>query len=197
MELTLREKFIILVNNDRINKSDAIVFLEGDGYNRLDKVVQLYNAGYASKIVFSGGITDYSYGSFPFMDIYQKLIDLGIPDSVIIHESKSLNTREQAIEVLKLAQDQNWNRLILVASHYHQYRAYLTFLKIILDSKLNIALYNAPCRDLNWFEENEWGRRIELLEDEFIKIKEYSLLSHLATFNEAIKYQKWKEQQVY
>lgn len=197
MELSLREKFIILVNNDRITKSDAIIYLEGDGYDRLPKVVELYSDGLAPKIVFSGGIRDYSYGSYPFKDIFPKLIDFGIPTSAILHESISQNTREQAVEVIKLAQANNWTKLILVASHYHQFRAYLTFLKVILDKSLKLALYNSPSTTLSWFHNTDWGEpRISLLNAEFERIETYSRLNHLASFSDAIEYQKWKELQL-
>lgn len=193
--MTDREKVIALVDNDGISTSDAIVLLEGDGLNRYMKAVSLYQQGKAKKIVFSGGIVDYEYGSFPFVDVLPHILKEGIPESDIIHENKSLNTREQAIEVINLATSMNWKRLILVATHEHQYRAYLTFLREVLDSKSNLILYNAPVRNLTWFTPNLWGRRIDRLEQEFERIDNYSKLGHLATFEEAIIYQQWKEQQ--
>lgn len=193
--MDLRDKFIILVDNDCIKQSDAIILLEGDGFNRLSKAVELYQLGLSNIIVFSGGVTNYEYGSIPFSEVYPLIIKEGIPCEAIIHENKSRNTREQAIEVIKLAKGYKWNKLILVASHYHQYRAYLTFLKEIIESADNIMLYNAPVNNLKWFEETDWGNRFNLLEKEFARIEKYSQLGHLATFIEAIEYQKWKEQQ--
>jgi uncharacterized SAM-binding protein YcdF (DUF218 family) len=193
--MNLREKLIVLVDNDCIKKSDAIILLEGDGLNRIPKAVELYLAGFAHNIVFSGGIVNLTYGSFPFSMAYPELIHAGIPSEVIIHESKSQNTREQAIEIVKLAILKDWKKLILVASHYHQYRAYLTFIKEIADTKSNILLYNAPAKDLKWFEETGWGNRYDLLDSEFDRIEKYTELSHLSTIIEAIEYQRWKEQQ--
>jgi len=194
--MNLREKFIILVDNDCIKKSDAIILLEGDGVNRCTKAIQLFKQGFSETIVFSGEIVDHTYGSFPFPIIYPILINAGIPNEAIIHENKSLNTREQAIEVIKIAKLNGWKKLLLVASHYHQYRAYLTFLKEINTTKSKILLYNAPADNLAWFEETGWGKRYDLLEQEFLRIEKYSQLGHLANYNEAIEYQKWKEQQV-
>ena len=146
-------------------------------------------------IVFSGNITDYEYGSFPFSDVLPYILKEGIPVDAVIHEDKSLNTREQAIEVVKMAIINEWKRLVLVASHEHQYRAYLTFLREVLDRKSDIVLYNAPVRNLRWFNKSEWGIRFERLEQEFVRIERYSQLGHLATYREAINYQKWKELQ--
>lgn len=191
-----REKFIILVDNDCIKKSDAIILLEGDGLNRCSKAIELYKQGFSEIIVFSGGIDNPSYGSIPYSEIVPILVKSGIPPHAIIHEKKSLNTREQAIEVIKLATNRGWKKLLLVASNYHQYRAYLTFLKEVNETKSDILLYNAPSENLNWFEETEWGQRFDLLDQEFLRIEKYNELGHLATFNDAIEYQKWKEQQV-
>ena len=190
------EKIIAIVDNDCIEKSDAIILLEGDGYNRYRKAVDLYNQGFAKKIVFSGGIIDYDYGSYPFSDILPHILNLGVPESDIMHEDVSQNTREQAIEVMKLALKLNWKKLILVATHEHQYRAYLTFLKEVLVINRNIVLYNAPVRNLKWFDINPWGRRIDRLEQEMNRIEEYFKKGHLAGPDETIKYQEWKESQL-
>ena len=189
------EKIIAIVDNDCIEKSDAIILLEGDGYNRYRKAVDLYSQGFAHKIVFSGGITNYEYGSYPFSDILPQILDLGVPKSDILHEDTSQNTREQAVEVMQLALMNNWQKLILVATHEHQYRAYLTFLKEVLTLNRNIILYNAPVRNLKWFDNNPWGRRIDRLEQEMNRIEEYFKKGHIAGVDEVIKYQEWKEVQ--
>lgn len=191
--MTNSEKFIALVDNDILEKSDAIVLLEGDGLNRYQKAVELYNLKFADKIVFSGGITDYEYGSFPFSDVLPHILQKGIPSCDIIHEDKSLNTREQAIEVIKISIQNKWKKLILVATHEHQYRAYLTFLKEIIETNSEIIVYNSPARNLGWFVESGWGLRFDKLEKEFERIEIYSKLGHLATYEQAIEYQKWKE----
>ncbi len=193
--MTDREKVIALVDNDGLKKSDAIILLEGDGLNRYQKAVELYNGGWADKIVFSGGITDYEYGSFPFSDVLPHILKTGVPENAIIHEDKSLSTKEQSVEVIKMSMINGWKRMILVATHEHQYRAYLTFLREVLDKIPALVLFNAPARNLNWFVETGWGTRFRRLEMEFERIEKYSALGHLATFEEAIEYQKWKELQ--
>lgn len=193
--MTEREQFIAIVDNDVLYPSDVIVMLEGDGYYRVGKAAGLYKKGIAPKVVFSGGITDYEYGSYPFSDVLPQLLEAGINENDLIHENKSLNTREQAVEVVKMAVANGWKRIALVASHEHQYRAYLTFLRVVLDTKCGIILYNTPARNLGWFAESNWGIRFDRLTQEFLRIEKYSSLGHLASFSEAIDYQKWKEQQ--
>jgi len=191
--ITDREKILAIVDNDCLSTSDAIILLEGDGFDRFRKAVSLYKQGKAPKIVFSGNITDYDYGSYPFAEVLPRMLEAGVPEEDIIHEDKSLNTREQAVEVVRMAMERGWKKLILVASHEHQYRAYLTFLREVLDTHSGIILYNAPARNLNWFEDKGWGTRFERLEAEILRIEKYSEMGHLANAQEVIDYQQWKE----
>jgi len=193
--MTEREIFIALVDNDILEPSDAVVLLEGDGLNRYQKAVELYHLGISNKIIFSGGITNYEYGSYPFSDILPHVLEAGVPRDAIIHEDKSLNTREQAVEVVKIAKKNQWSRLVLIASHEHQFRAYLTFLREIIDTNSDIILYNAPVRNMGWFKFSKWGIRFDRLKQEFERIEKYTLSGHLASYKEAIDYQQWKEQQ--
>ena len=191
--ITDREKIMAIVDNDCLTKSDAAVLLEGDGFFRFNKAVDLYKQELVSKIIFSGNIIDRDYGSFPYEEIKPYILEAGVPEEDLIHEDKSQHTRQQAIEVVKLSMKMGWKKLALVASHEHQYRAYLTFLREVLDTKSGIILYNAPARNLNWFIDSGWGVRFDRLSAEFERIEKYSLLGHLATADEVIEYQKMKE----
>ncbi len=191
--ITDREKIIAIVDNDCLMKSDAAILLEGDGFFRFQKAVDLYNRKMVAKIVFSGNIIDKDYGSFPYEEVKPFILQGGVSETDLIHEDKSLHTREQAIEVVRMAMKNGWKKLALVASHEHQYRAYLTFLREVLDTKSGIILYNTPVRNLNWFKDSGWGERFLRLEAEFERIEKYSQLGHLATADEVIEYQRWKE----
>lgn len=194
--LSAREKYISIINNDMVASSDAIILLEGDGYNRIKTAADLYLHGLAPKIVFTGGAINYDYGSYPAKEIIPKLIEAGVKESDIVIEDKSLHTKAQANEVLTIAKELNWEKLILVASPDHQYRAYLTFLRNILDGGCRIILINYPTVNSKWFVDQGWKTQFERLDQEFERIEKYSLMGHLATFEEAIEYQRWKELQL-
>ena len=191
--ITDREKILAIIDNDCLTPSDAIILLEGDGFFRFQKAVDLYKRGMAKKIVFSGNIIDKDYGSFPFEEVKPFILEGGVPEEDLIHEDVSQHTRQQDMEVVKMAMENGWKKLALVASHEHQYRAYLTFLREVLDTKSGIILYNAPVRNLNWFVDSGWGIRFERLSAEFERIERYSEMGHLANADEVIEYQKWKE----
>ena len=193
--ITDREIIMAIVDNDCLKPSDAIILLEGDGFHRFQKAVDLYKKGNGKKIVFSGAIVQKEYGSYPFEEVKPFILKAGVPEEDLIHEDKSLQTQQQAVEVVKMAMENGWKRLALVASHEHQYRAYLTFLRQVLDSKSGIILYNAPVRNLDWFVDSGWGMRFDRLKAEIERIERYSALGHLANAQEVIEYQQWKENQ--
>ena len=191
--ITDREIILAIVDNDCLMHSDAAILLEGDGFFRFQKAVNLYKKGIVDRIVFSGNIIDKDYGSFPYEEVAPFILDQGVPEKDLIHEDKSHHTRQQAVEVIKMAMDNGWKKLALVASHEHQYRAYLTFLREVLDTRSGIILYNAPVRNLNWFLDSGWGMRFDRLQAEFERIEKYTAMGHLASAKEVVDYQKWKE----
>jgi uncharacterized SAM-binding protein YcdF (DUF218 family) len=188
--MTEKEKYIALISAQKLKKSDVIVLLEGDGFFRCEHTFELYKQGWAKKVVISGGVLNRNYGSFPAKELEPRLIKLGVKKGDILIDDKSMNTRDQAINILALAKEKKWKRIILVASHYHQYRAFLTFLKIFQKLKIIIEIINSPANDLSWFEKNKWGRRIDLLESEFERINIYKKKNHIASYKDAINYLK-------
>ncbi|MDP3900347.1 MAG: YdcF family protein [bacterium] len=197
--MTTPEKEIIqlmaLVYNDAVRKSDAVICLQGDGYERVGQTVKLYQEGLVKYIVISGGVKN-SPAAVLTLKMAEKIRQKGVAKSRIIIEENSQNTRDQGVEVMKLAKKNNWQKIILVASHFHQPRAYLTFLKTMQGAKLKIQIFNAPARELSWFDKTLWGpSRLKLLMEELKKIAEYKKKGHVANFEEAIAYQAWKEKQ--
>ena len=193
--ITDREIIMAIVDNDCLKPSDAIILLEGDGFHRFQKAVDLYKKGLGKKIVFSGAIVQKEYGSYPFEEVKPFILNAGVLEKDLIHEDKSLQTQQQAVEVVNMVMKKGWKRLALVASHEHQYRAYLTFLRQVLDSKSGIILYNAPVRNLDWFVDSGWGMRFDRLKAEIERIEKYSAFGHLANAQEVVEYQQWKEKQ--
>lgn len=193
--ITDREKLMALIDNESLKKADAVVLLEGDGFDRIPVTVDLYKKGWAKKIVVSGDQRNIPCGSHHAWLMLPHILKKGVPKKDIIMEDKSQHTQEQAIEVMKLVKKNKWKKILLVGSHYHQYRAFLTFLKEMKNQRLKIQIINAPDRGAPWFKKNKWGRRIDLLDGEFERIEKCSKLGHTATFEEGIKYQEWKEKQ--
>lgn len=190
--MTDREKFIVLLDNEQIQKSDTIVLLEGDGLARYKKAAMLYKKGVAPRICFSGNFDDKKSGAYVFEVIKPLLIEEGVREKDLIYENKSRNTYEQAVETMKIAQLYNWKRITIVASHYHIYRAFLTFLNQQKIMKPDLIIDIASVNDLDWYEETGYGSRIELLGTEIDKINMYQEKGHVSSYEEGIAYLKWK-----
>jgi uncharacterized SAM-binding protein YcdF (DUF218 family) len=185
-------KLVALTCNEPLKKADAIVCLEGDEHFRTAKALELFKQNWAPLIVVSGGLIVSKFSNpAPLMAEY--LVDNGVHKNKIIIESVSQNTYEQAREVMKITKGKKWKSIILIASEFHQARAYLTFLKAMYDCRVKIRIFNAPTTR-PWFEKTKLGiNRIDLLSNELDKIKKYLKSKHLLSIKQALEYQKWKE----
>ena len=191
--MTEREQFIALLGSETLAPADAIILLQGDGLARVGKAAELYAEKMAPIVVISGGVRGgRARGSFPTEQMEQALIAQGVPQSRVMIESVSTNTREQAEQIFDLVKEKKWRHIILVASNYHQYRAWLNFLQVRSERRSACNITSAPVA-LPWFTTQVWGKRIDLLEDEFRKITLYQRRKHVASFTQGIEYLKYKE----
>ena len=190
-----KELLPILIAYDFYQPSDAVILLEGDGYSRINKACKLIKNKSANFLVFSGDVDNISAGSFPYDKCKDLIFKHNLPQEKLILDLISKNTREQAEQVVEICKINNWRSIILIASHYHQFRAFMTFLKVVIEEKLEnkLIIYNAPENNLEWFKETGWGKRIDLLKNEFDKVIKYQKSNHIASYKEAIEYFQWRE----
>lgn len=184
MTISARESFTaILFNTPRLSP-DAIVVLAGeDGEPRLDYAAGMMRQSQAKHLVISGHTASTLFG---------KALSRGIPHDRITLEEESTNTREQSVNVVKIAIEKNWRRIMLVASPYHLPRVFLSFLKALQESGKTeeIQLVGCSADHVPWFGKPEGNERtrIELLAGEFGKVALYS--DHVASYESALAYLK-------
>lgn len=129
------KKLYDLLGQEKVAKADAIIWLQGDRYDRAQKTLKLYNNGWAKKIIISGNnvlIGDKARqgeNNISLDSMRQFLLKKGVAAKNLIIDDGAMNTKEQAVHILKLAQAKKWSKFILVGSSYYQPRAFLTFLK--------------------------------------------------------------------
>ena len=63
--ITDREMIMAIVDNDCLQPSDAIILLEGDGFNRFQKAADLYHQGIGKKLFLVEILINKEYGSYP------------------------------------------------------------------------------------------------------------------------------------
>jgi uncharacterized SAM-binding protein YcdF (DUF218 family) len=172
-----KEKAIILISNQPLEKADAIVVLEsiqgGEFIYRLRHAASLYRRKWSNKVVISGGVEHPEFGKRPWIGFENILVNLGVEKKDILIEKTSKNTQEQASRVIEIVKRKKLKSIILVASHYHQYRAFLTFLKEIDRCGLKIKIINSPARNLKGDFSLESKNFLTLIDLEFNKIESY------------------------
>ncbi|WP_373546077.1 YdcF family protein [Chamaesiphon sp.] len=126
--------------------ADAIVILGGgiragayprpdvdftDAGDRVWHGGNLYRAGKAPKIIVSGGRITWQGGGNPESDDLTKiLVNMGVPQLDIIPEPNSYNTHDNAVNVQKILQAQNFKTILLVTSAMHMPRSMAIFQRL-------------------------------------------------------------------
>ena len=114
---------------DQAAPSDAIAVLGAAEYDgqpspvfrtRLDHARDLYNRGIAPLIIVLGGTGGDQYSEGAVGRDY--LMSQGIPESVIIAETQSRNTEEQAHRIAVIARANGLHRLVVVSDGTHLFR---------------------------------------------------------------------------
>lgn len=119
--------------------ADAIVAVSGgDTPARTQEAINLYKAGWAPQLVFSGAALDTS-GPSNAAAMRRQAMAAGVPDQAIVIEETSTDTTQNARNTLRLLTQAK--RIILVTSPYHQHRASLEFGHIFGDS---VQVVNHP-----------------------------------------------------
>lgn len=117
-----------------LHKSDCILALGSNDIRVAQKATELFLAGYAPFIIFSGGLgvlTQHIYDRSEAEIFANEAIKLGVPRDKIYIENKSTNTGENIILSKQLIQEKclNVKSIILVQKPYMLRRAYATFKK--------------------------------------------------------------------
>lgn len=117
-------------------KVDAIVVLGGgslaptsEGSGRLAAAAQAWFAGRAPYILLSGGggRMGSGRGRSEAAKMAGALTEMGVPDSALVLEERSRNTRENAAMTAALARDRSMRQVLLVTSALHMPRASMEF----------------------------------------------------------------------
>jgi hypothetical protein len=183
-----------LIQIQVLEESDAIIWLQGDRYDRGPKVLELYDNNLASKIVISGNdlligpITRPGENNISLEEMRQWLLNNKVNKDDILMDNNSFNTHDQSINITKLAIKKKWKKIIIVGSFPHyQARYFLTFIKGAITTGWNGKIINqfVVVND----NEKPGGRNetaARLLEKEKDKIKKYS--NDLVSVNTGICY---------
>lgn len=150
-----KELYEYLSEEDTPQKSDLIFVFGAKTPARAEKAVELYKAGLAPKIVFSGGHPHWDKTP-PEAETYKQIaIKAGIPEKDIITEPNSISLDDNVKTSLNLLDKQEvpYQRVILVNSPYAQRRGYSHLLKF---SPPETQVYRVNCTTKAGLRSNDW-----------------------------------------
>lgn len=127
--------------------ADAIVVVSGGDTNaRTDAGIELYKQGWARAVIFSGAAQDKT-GPSNAAAMQTRALEAGVPAQAIMIDEESATTQQNAANTQGIFARNNYRRIILVTSGYHQRRALIEF-----ERQTNGAeIVNHPVReDKDW-----------------------------------------------
>lgn len=140
---------------DHLVHADAIVAISGDAGPRVATAVDLWRAGYADRILFSGASIDPASASSAEL-MKRQAMQLGVPADRIMVESMSTSTEQNAANVAEMMNATGLRSAILVTSPYHQRRASMNFSRAF--EPYGIVFRNHPADDPEWDPDFWWTR---------------------------------------
>ena len=147
-----------LVVSDPLAKVDALVVLDGDypEHERLLHAVQLWQQGYAPRIILSAKLADWqTYEDYPAWRHAMKLNMLPA-DALFVVGHNADSTKEEAHKLLPFMQEHGIKQIIVVTSNYHTRRAKKVFKEVWADSDVQFSITAA---DSPKFHPAEWWKR--------------------------------------
>lgn len=144
----LRSCHGVITGEKPCQKVDAIVAVSGgDTSARTESAIQLYKAGWAPLLIFSGAAEDKSGPSNASMMRLQAVKE-GVPENAITIEQYSETTKQNAEKTQTIFDEKGIKSIVLVTSGYHQRRASLEFHKRAGDT---VEILNHPdSHDKDW-----------------------------------------------
>jgi len=115
--------------------SDALIVLGDDNYSgdRAFHAAGLYRGGVAPVVVASGRMLRQNASAADLIE--HDLESFGVPAAAIVKLShRADNTKDEAVEVAKLAEARHWKRILIVTSNYHARRARFIYGRVLPSS---------------------------------------------------------------
>jgi len=150
-----------MVVSDPLEKSDAIVVLDGDypQDERLLHAVQLWKGGYASKVILSAKLAEWqTYEDYPS---WRHAVKLRIfpEDTLFVAAHNADSTKEEAQHLLTFIRQHGFKRVIIVTSNYHTWRTKRVYEKEWRDS--DISVYISPAYSSQFHPDEWWKHRAD------------------------------------
>lgn len=135
-------------------QADAIVVLGGEGNRntRTRHAIELYDAGVAPKVVFSGGTLLTAGLACSSTELSENAAQaLGLPEEAMVTAGEAQSTLDEATNLETLAKERGWHDLVIVTDRFHTRRAYYTLHHYLPGIALQVSAPDDP-----WYNPARW-----------------------------------------
>lgn len=195
----------IMDDDGPVVKADAIIMYGQTQDNESSiflGVKQLYEKRLFKKVTFGQGgklATGQDY-----LPGYQEALNrLGIPTEAIIpiQITEALaHTHTEALAHVAWAKKQEWGNVYVMASPFHQFRAFVNTISIVLCQYPKLKVFSIPGEHLPWTQVAlhsqfvESGKRCDLVEKEWKRIEAYHAKGDLVSARQVLDYLNQRDQ---
>ena len=151
----------LMVVSDPIEKSDAIIVLDGDypQDERLLHAVQLWKSGYAPKVILSAKLAEWqTYEDYPSWRHAVKLRVFS-KDTLLVATHAADSTKEEAQYLRIYSRQHGFKSVIIVTSNYHTWRTKRVYEKEWRDR--DIRVYISPAYSSQFHPDEWWKHRAD------------------------------------
>jgi uncharacterized SAM-binding protein YcdF (DUF218 family) len=175
-----------LTVDDDLSPADAIVVLGGEDQKRMPRTlhaVNLYRAGLAPVVVFSGFINQFEGRTYSvaLYSLRQAVTLLRLPESAAQLAPGATSTYEEAFNLNALARENEWLSLIVVTDAFHTRRAGRTFQALLPE----VVIRTSPAPDTTWSSWDWWRhpKSLQRTANELGKLAYYWIRYGIAPFH--------------
>ncbi len=169
-----------LIKEDELSKSEVIIVLSGGAYDRGFHAFNLYEEGYADKIICPGGNTPPDFEALGVEMLESELTkiymeSLGLSETVTTVIPEGTSTMEESDVILGYLKDNGIESCIIVSSKFHTRRVRRVFKNKLEDEGIEVLISGAPSRT---YEESEWWQSengLLAVNNEYVKLIYYWL----------------------
>jgi hypothetical protein len=146
----------LVVNQPR--KSDVIVVLAGETDRRPARGLELFDQGYASRLILDvpAGAKIYQWDQTELARKYVEGLRQAV--SITICPIYGHSTRDEAQDVSRCLAGVNAHRILLVTSDFHTRRALSIFSRVLPADYSVAAAFNANEFGVQWWQHREWAK---------------------------------------
>ena len=149
------------IDNATSGMGATIVILSGEPLTRIPKALELYTAGYGTRLLITSERKLSSKAAQSFLTQEQEGQEIAkifnVPakfESVPSLKGGATSTFDEAYDLLAFCNKENLTHIIIVTDSYHTRRALFAFKKVFKGSNIRVEISAAPNEIFN--EENWW-----------------------------------------